>query len=135
MALQRLVEHSNVAGALHCTFQASDIPEDSLPPRVKHDLLRIGQEAIHNAARHANPTLIAVTLEWHAPNLTLQIKDNGSGISRARLEKSEGLGLNNMRQRALEIGGRFEIQTAPDRGTTVIVIVPVGTSSLLSGDW
>ena len=102
---------------------------------MKHDLLRIGQEAIHNAVRHANPTLVAVSLEWHAPNLTLQIKDNGSGISRVRLEKSEGLGLNNMRQRALEIGGRFEIQTAPDRGTTVIVIVPVGTNSLLSSDW
>jgi signal transduction histidine kinase len=135
MSLQRLVEHSSVAGALHCTFQARNIPEDSLPPRVKHDLLRIGQEAIHNAVRHANPTLVAVSLEWHAPNLTLQIKDNGSGISRVRLEKSEGLGLNNMRQRALEIGGRFEIQTAPDRGTTVIVIVPVGTNSLLSSDW
>jgi signal transduction histidine kinase len=95
---------------------------------VKHGLLRIGQEAIHNAVRHANPTVIAVTLEWHAPNLTLQIKDNGSGISKVRLEKSDGFGLTNMRQRASEIGGRFEIQTAPGRGTTVIVIVPVAST-------
>jgi signal transduction histidine kinase len=128
MALQRLVEHSTVAGALHCTFQASYIPEDNLPPRVKHELLRIGQEAVHNSVRHANPTVIAVTLEWHAPNLTLQIKDNGSGISKVRLEKSDGFGLTNMRQRASEIGGRFEIQTAPGRGTTVIVIVPVAST-------
>ena len=128
-ALQRLVEHSSVAGALQCTFQASDIPENSFPPRVKHELLRIGQEAIHNAVRHANPTLVAVTLDWHAPNLTLQIKDNGSGISRARLEQSQGLGLTNMRERASEIGGRLEIQTAPDRGTTVIVIVPAASTS------
>jgi signal transduction histidine kinase len=99
-----------------------------LPPRVKHELLRIGQEAIHNAVRHANPTLVAVTLEWHAPNLTLEVKDNGSGFSRARLEKSEGLGLTNMRERASEIGGRFEIQTAPGRGTTVIVIVPIAST-------
>jgi signal transduction histidine kinase len=96
---------------------------------VKHELLRIGQEAIHNAVRHANPTLVAVTLDWQAPNLTLQIKDNGSGISRARLEQSQGLGLTNMRERASEIGGRLEIQTAPDRGTTVIVIVPAASTS------
>jgi signal transduction histidine kinase len=127
IALQRLVEHLSVPGALDCTFRAGYIPEDSLPPRVKHQLLRIGQEAMHNAVRHANPTLVAVTLDWHAPNLTLQIKDNGSGISTARLEQSEGLGLANMRQRASEIGGRFEIQTAPGRGTTVIVIVPAST--------
>jgi signal transduction histidine kinase len=127
LALQRLVEHSSVTGAVDCTFQAGQIPEDSLEPRVKHELLRIGQEAIHNALRHANPTLIAVTLEWRSPNLTLQIKDNGSGISRTRLEQSEGLGLANMRQRAAEIDGEFEIQTVAGRGTTVMVSVPVAS--------
>jgi signal transduction histidine kinase len=129
MALQRLVEHSSVAGALQCTFHTSHIPEHSLPPRVKHQLLRIAQEAIHNAVRHAHPTLIAVTLDWQVPNLTLQIKDNGSGISRARLEQSQGLGLTTMRERASEIGGRCQIQTAAGRGTTVIVILPVASSS------
>jgi signal transduction histidine kinase len=82
---------------------------------------------MHNAVRHANPTLVAVTLDWQAPKLTLQIKDNGSGISTARLEQTEGLGLTNMRQRASELGGRFEIQTAPGLGTTVIVTVPVAS--------
>ena len=130
IALQHLVEHSSVPGALRCTFRAGYIPEDSLPPRVKHELLRIGQEAMHNAVRHANPTLVAVTLDWQAPNLTLQIKDNGSGISTARLEQSEGLGLASMRQRASGIGGRFEIQTAPRRGTTVIVVVPVASNGI-----
>jgi signal transduction histidine kinase len=133
IALQRLVEHSSVPGALPCTFRAGYIPEESLAPRVKHQLLRIAQEAMHNAVRHANPTLVAVILDWQAPNLTLQIKDDGSGISTDRLEQSEGLGLTNMRQRASEIGGRFEIQTALGRGTTVIVTVPVApTSSIVS---
>jgi len=125
VALQRLVERWNVAGQLHCKFRSNNIPENKLPPRAKHELLRIAQEAIHNAVRHANPTLIVVTLRWDAPNLVLQVKDNGSGISAARLEKCEGFGLGSMRERASEIDGRFKIQTPAGHGTTIIVTVPV----------
>jgi signal transduction histidine kinase len=124
-AFQGLAERSSVAGRLRCNFRAGDIPEDNLPPKVKHELIRIAQEAIHNAVRHANPTLIGVTLEWDAPNLVLKVRDNGSGISTVRLESSDGLGLGSMRARALEVGGSFEIQTAVGRGTTIVVSVPV----------
>jgi signal transduction histidine kinase len=125
VALQALVERSSVAGRLRCNFRSDNIPEKSLPPRLQHQLLRIAQEAIHNAVRHANPTVIAVTLQWDAPNLLLQVKDNGSGLSAARLEKSEGFGLENMRERASEIDGGFEIETAPGHGTSIIVTVPI----------
>jgi signal transduction histidine kinase len=87
--------------------------------------LRIAQEAIHNAVRHGNPTLIAVSLLWDAPNLVLQVKDNGSGISRVPLDKNEGFGLNNMRARASQIGAKMEIQTAAGQGTTLTVAVPI----------
>jgi signal transduction histidine kinase len=125
VALQRLVERSSVAGRLHCSLRSSNVPEDTLPARVKHELLRIAQEAVHNAVRHANPAVIAVALQWDAPDLVLRVRDDGCGISAARLEKSEGLGLASMRQRASEIGGRFEVQTAASRGTTIVVTVPV----------
>jgi signal transduction histidine kinase len=83
--------------------------------------------------RHANPTVIAVTLQWDAPNLLLQVKDNGSGLSAARLEKSEGFGLGNMRERASEIDGRFEIQTAPGHGTSIIVTLPISSLQMAVG--
>jgi signal transduction histidine kinase len=130
VALQRLVERSNVPGRLRCTFRSDKIPENSLPPRVQHELLRIAQEAIHNAVRHASPTLIIVTLRWDAPNLVLQVKDNGSGISAAQLEKSEGFGLRHMRERASEMDGRFEMQTATDDGTTIVVTMPISSFQL-----
>ena len=41
--LQRLVEHSNVAGRLHCEFRSDNIPEGRLPPRIQHELLRFAQ--------------------------------------------------------------------------------------------
>src|SRR5258705_3184420 len=69
--LQRLVEHSNVAGRLRCDFRSDNIPEESLPPRIQHELLRFAQEAISNAVRHAKPTLVSVRLRLEPPNLIL----------------------------------------------------------------
>jgi signal transduction histidine kinase len=105
--LQRLVETSNVAGLLRCDFRSDNIPEERLPPKIRHELTRFAQEAISNAVRHAKPTVVSVTLRWEPPTLILKVKDNGSGISSASLEKSEGFGLRNMRARASQIGGKI----------------------------
>jgi two-component system, NarL family, sensor kinase len=123
--LQRLVEQSNVAGLLRCDFRSDDIPEERLPPRIQHELLRFAQEAISNAVRHAKPTVVSVTLRWDPPNLILKVKDNGSGISSASLEKSEGFGLSNMRTRASQIDGKLDIQTAAGHGTSIVLAVPI----------
>jgi signal transduction histidine kinase len=124
-ALQHLVERSNVAGRLRCDFRSNHIPEESLPATVQHQLLRIAQEAISNAVRHAKPTVVSVTLRWEKPNLILQVTDNGSGIPRASLEKSEGFGLSNMRTRASQIDGKLDIQTAAGHGTSIVLTVPI----------
>jgi signal transduction histidine kinase len=127
--LQRLVEHSNVAGRLRCDFRSDNIPEERLPPRIQHELLRFAQEAISNAVRHAKPTAVSVTLRWDPPHLILKVKDNGSGISSASLEKSEGFGLGNMRTRASQIDGKLEIQTAAGHGTSIVLTVPIPRSA------
>jgi PAS domain S-box-containing protein len=123
--LQRLVDHSNVAGRLRCDFRTDNIPEKRLPPRIQHELLRFAQEAISNAVRHAKPTVVSVTLRWKPPNLILKVKDDGSGISRANLKKSEGFGLSNMRTRASQIGGKLDIKTGAVHGTSIILTVPI----------
>jgi signal transduction histidine kinase len=126
-ALQELVERSNVPGRLRCNFDSTGVPEEGLPTRLQHELLRIAQEAISNAARHAKPTVVTVTLRWDPPNLILQVKDNGSGISSARLEKSPGIGLGSMRDRVAQIDAKLDIQTATGRGTSIIVTVPIAS--------
>ena len=73
--LQRLVEHSNVAAQLRCDFRSDNIPEERLPPRIQHELLRFAQEAISNAVRHAKPTVVTVTLRWEPPNLLLKVTE------------------------------------------------------------
>jgi signal transduction histidine kinase len=127
--LQGLVERSNLAGRLRCDFRYNRIPEERLPATVQHQLLRIAQEAISNAVRHAKPTVVTVTLRWDPPNLILQVKDNGSGIPKARLEKSDGVGLDSMRERAAQIDAKLEIQTAAGHGTSIIVTVPIARES------
>jgi PAS domain S-box-containing protein len=123
--LQRLVETSNVAGLLRCDFRSDNIPEERLPPRIQQELLRFAQEAISNAVRHAKPTVVSVTLRWKSPNLILEVKDNGSGISEASLEKSEGFGLRNMRTRASQIDGKLDIHTVANHGTSIVLTVPI----------
>ena len=100
-------------------------PEESLPTKIQHELLRFSQEAISNAVRHAEPTVVSVTLRWEPPNLILKVKDNGSGISSPRLEKSEGFGLGNMRTRASQIDGKLDIHTVSGRGTSIVLTVPI----------
>jgi signal transduction histidine kinase len=124
-ALQMLVQRSSIPGRLRCNFRSNGIRKESLPLHVQQDFLRIAQEAISNALRHAKPTVISVSLRLDSANLVLEIRDNGSGIDSTRLESGEGLGLGNMRDRAKNLGAEFDIRTAAGRGTGIIVRLPI----------
>src|SRR6478672_4197497 len=125
-ALQKMVERSNIPGRLRCTFHSTGLPEGSLPSSVQHELLRIAQEAMSNAVRHAKPTVITVNLRCDPPNLFLEVTDNGSGIAGSHAATREGFGFYNMGARADNIGAHLEIRTAEGRGTTIIVQLPMG---------
>jgi signal transduction histidine kinase len=126
-ALQMLVERSNIPGRLRCNFRANNVRDETLSLQVQQDLLRIAQEAMSNSLRHAKPTVITVTLRSSLSNLVLEIRDNGTGIDDIQLENGEGLGLGNMRERAKNLGAELDIRTAPGRGTTVIVRLPISS--------
>lgn len=86
-------------------------------------LYRITQEALTNAARHAQATHIAVTLSHKDPRYRLTIRDNGIGFVESRSsisrEDESGMGLSIMRYRAEMIGARLHVASAPGDGTTV----------------
>jgi predicted ATPase/signal transduction histidine kinase len=124
-ALQKMIERSNIPGRLRCNFHSTGVPEENLPPWVQQDLLRIAQEAMSNAVRHARPTVINVSLRCNPPNLVLEVTDNGSGIADSLPARKEGLGFPNMRARAENIGAQLEVRTAKDRGTTIVVHIPM----------
>jgi PAS domain S-box-containing protein len=124
-ALQRMVERSNIPGRLRCNFHSTGVPEESLPSSVQQELLRIAQEAMSNALRHAKPTVVSVHLRCNPPNLLLEVIDNGSGIDDSQAASREGFGFSSMRARARNIGAQLEVRTAGGRGTTIAVRVPM----------
>ena len=124
-ALQMLVERSNIPGRLRCNFSTKGFREETLSLTAEQDLLRIAQEAISNALRHARPTVISVLLKGDSSLVTLEVRDNGTGIDRVRLENEEGLGINSMRDRAKQHDAQLDIRTAPGHGTTVSVRLPL----------
>jgi PAS domain S-box-containing protein len=126
-SLQILAERSNIAGRLRCTFRSNLEDDESLPVVVRQDLLRIAQEAISNALRHAKSTAISVNLRSDPPNLILKVKDNGRGIT-TEAEAREGFGFVNMRARVKKLKGTLDIRTAPGRGTSIVVCVPLNAT-------
>jgi len=97
-----------------------------LPLETEHALLRIAQEALHNATRHAPGAATRVTLRAGADAVTLRVRDDGPGFDMASLPHTRrGMGLATMRERAHEIGGHLEIRGRPGAGTTVTITVPL----------
>jgi signal transduction histidine kinase len=96
-----------------------------LPLDAEHALLRIAQEAIHNAMRHAPGSSVHVTLRAAVKAVTLRVHDDGPGFNQAALSHTRrGMGLSTMRERAREIGAELDIRGRAGRGTTVTVKVP-----------
>ncbi len=100
----------------------------ALPAPVEATLYRIAQEALNNCLKHAGATAVQVHLEAASDEVILEIVDNGCGFGADLQSRSGGLGLNNMRERAAQIGGKLTIHTAPGAGTTIRVVIPKGES-------
>jgi signal transduction histidine kinase len=100
-----------------------------LPPSVAEPLYRVTQEALHNVARHARATRVDVHLRCIPEQAALTIRDNGIGFDTG--QASRGLGMANMQERMMPIGGRLTVASQIGIGTTVLAEVglphPLGT--------
>ena len=121
--VKRLGERTNV----ETQFDADAI-EPRPAPMVETALFRIAQAALTNSVRHAHAMRIIVTLRA-ARDIELTIRDDGVGFDVTdafeRARHGASIGLLGMRERAMLIGGKLEIESAPQRGTTVRVRVPL----------
>ncbi len=97
----------------------------ALPPDIGMNLLRIGQEALNNAIRHASAQTIHLTLIYAPNQIQLQIQDDGQGFDPQLELGSGGFGLMGMQQRSDRLGGTFTINGQSGHGTEVKVIVPI----------
>lgn len=96
-------------------------------------VFRILQEALTNVARHAAASRTQISFTQTRDQLSLEVTDNGRGISPEELAGRRSLGLVGIRERAIGCGGELEIQGEAGRGTVVKVRIPCGTGSIEEG--
>jgi signal transduction histidine kinase/ligand-binding sensor domain-containing protein len=98
--------------------------------KVENQLLRIGQEAITNAVRHADAKRIHLELKFDERAVALRVSDDGRGFDGEcpAADADRHYGLATMRERAEELGGRFTLDAAVGRGTAVETIVPIASN-------
>jgi signal transduction histidine kinase/ligand-binding sensor domain-containing protein len=97
--------------------------EVDLPHDLQEGLYRIALEALNNVLRHAQASCVTVSLIQEMPVTVLKIVDDGVGFELNNAQKSGGLGLKGMKERAEQIGGQLTIKSEPGMGTTVQVEV------------
>lgn len=98
-----------------------------LPPHVQAQLFRVAEEALNNILKHAAATAVDVVIGGDAGHVRLEIHDNGVGFQRDPAATSAGLGLVSMGERVSELGGTFEVDSTPGNGTTVRVVLQLGS--------
>ncbi len=125
LALRQLAERSTVPGGVTCTFEGAGMAT-GLKPEHEHELLRIAQEAVSNAVRHAHPRIVNIKMMDEPSHWTLSVADDGVGMEQKPelYARGDGFGLTSMRQRAGAIGGDWQIESQQGSGTRVRVRVP-----------
>jgi signal transduction histidine kinase len=83
---------------------------------------RVVQEALNNCARHAQAKAVRITVRQRPDCLMLSVQDDGRGF---RPELERGLGLLGMQERVTHLGGTFEIESEPGRGTLLAIALPL----------
>ena len=121
LCAQRFLELTGIQCQLEVT---GDLPEQSMDPRQRHELLLAFKEALNNVAQHSQATEVRLQIGLEQSELFLVVADNGRGLGSA--VNGAGMdGLANMRQRLKQAGGHCDITSEPGRGTTIRFFLPL----------
>jgi signal transduction histidine kinase len=96
----------------------------ALPYQTKSILVRITQEFLQNSMKHSFCKTIQVTLQKNVTNLVLMLQDDGNGFDKNKINNN-GIGLSNMKKRAEIIGGKFNLESKPNKGTNLTIEIPM----------
>jgi signal transduction histidine kinase len=122
-ALERLTTLFSEQTGISIDFEAA-LAGERLPQEVETALYRIVQESLTNVVKHARARRVSILLARKDGAIKAVIEDDGQGFDPAE-EATEGFGLVGMRERLALLGGRLEIESSDDAGTTVAAEVPV----------
>jgi signal transduction histidine kinase len=131
-ALQWMANRFARRTGVECRFRTSD-ERPQLPPLVPLVAYRTAQEALTNVSKHAQASRVTIDLSLSAGVLTLEVSDDGQGLSPAALGKARSFGIRGLHERASTVGGWIDLSSSP-RGTTLILSVPLNPVQAATDD-
>jgi two-component system, NarL family, sensor histidine kinase LiaS len=102
----------------------ADLEPVELASPAEHAVLRVVQEALANAVKHAQPTRIRLRLSQQDGQVAVTVDDDGGGFDPSLAEQRHGMGLGLMQQRVAELGGSLQLDSTAGRGTSVRILLP-----------
>lgn len=115
--LQKIQDTGHCETSLRAEFELLDLPKDH-----KLVLIRVIQESLNNALKHASPDKIEISIAVNAKGREVKIKDDGRGFDSS--VPSTGSGMSNLKKRMETIGGGFELTSAVGKGTEITLTLP-----------
>lgn len=120
-ALEWQARETSRRGDTEVEVHAGDIPA-SLPGPVKIAVYRLVQESLQNAATHAHAKNARVSVRYDPRKMEVEISDDGAGF---QPERTRGMGILGMEERVRQLGGTFDLQSSPGKGTIVHAVFPL----------
>jgi signal transduction histidine kinase len=127
-ALERVARRWSSENGLAVTTEVSGVPQP-LPAAIQATFLRTAQEALANVLKHAHANRVNLTLTYMEDEVILDVQDDGQGFDPTLLapqaELEHGYGLIALQERAAQLGGSLQIESAPGEGTTLVLALPI----------
>jgi signal transduction histidine kinase/ligand-binding sensor domain-containing protein len=111
-------------GVLDISFKALQTEKVNLSEEQSFHIFRIVQELLQNIVKHAAAAHAIVQISYHAKKLYITVEDDGKGFEMDSGIRKNGMGLKNMESRIKILKGRMDFQTAPSKGTSVLIEIP-----------
>jgi signal transduction histidine kinase len=114
----------------------SSLPDEdiTIDHRIEIAVYRMLQEILNNVSKHAHASQVEVILDIDEDRLALTVRDNGVGMSQERFENTSTHGLRGLNERATYLGGRVRFSAAKDKGTAVVIELPISVQVQNSGE-
>jgi len=122
-------KRTSIPVSLHVPATLAKLPKD-----VELTVFRTAQEALTNIGKHAHCTAARIELACDARHLTLEISDNGHGMSAHASPQTGGFGLKGLQERAKTIGGWIDISSSPGAGTAITLTIPLTKPTPAEGE-
>ncbi|MGV6832003.1 MAG: sensor histidine kinase [bacterium] len=123
-ALKDMARTTSESGKLHVEVVDFGL-EQRLENSLELTIFRIIQELITNVIKHAEANQASIHLTQHEGSLNIMVEDNGKGFDTNATKTSDGMGINSIDKRIDNLGGQVTIDSAPNKGTTIIIDLPI----------